>query len=134
MLALVCSHNTRLALPLSFLKYLFNKLQFDPLIELIISLRCLFLKHADVATVNQPAKHQLFDSLMLLLVRVEIARDNLSLKANVLGFFKKYRMKLFAVAHGLFPQFLEKLLISETIGLAVNFYFLLYSFQIKKVV
>lgn len=133
-LALVCDHDIQgLHFLCLFLKYLlFNKLQFDPLIELIILLRCLFLKHADVAAISQPAKHQLFYSLMLLLVLVEIARDNLSLKANVLSFFKIYRVKLFAVALGLFPQLLENLLISETIGLSVNFHFLLYSFQIKK--
>lgn len=70
---------------------------------------------------------------MLLLVLVEISRDNLFLKANVLSFFKKCRVKLFAIAHELFPQFLEKLLISESIELSVTYHFLLYSLQTKKV-
>lgn len=39
---------------------------------------------------------------MLLLVLVEIARDNLPLKANVLSVFKKRRVKLFAIAHDYF--------------------------------
>lgn len=93
-----------------------------------------FLKHAKFATVNQPAKHHFFFHFVrLLLVLIEITRDNLlSLNANVLSVFKKCRVKLFAIAHRLFPQVLEMHLISEIIELSVTFHFLLYSFQTKK--
>lgn len=58
----------------------------------------------------------IFILIILLLVFVEITRDNLeSLKANVSSFFKKCRVELFAIVHRLSPQFLEMLLIYEPI-------------------
>lgn len=91
------------------------------------------MKHAEFASVNQLSKHHRFYSIMLLLVPMELTRDNLlSLNANILCFFYKNRVKLFAITHRLSPQFLEMLLISETIELSVTFHFLLYSFQTKK--
>lgn len=71
----------------------------------------LFLKQADFDTANQSAKHYHFYSVMLLLVFVEITRDNLeSLKANVSSLFKKCWVELLVIIDGLSPWFLENVL------------------------